>query len=542
MSDMQREDAAVAAVDLETTAPLTTDGQSEGEGWTFAPAPISDGSQVLAHDGYDVDVFTNACREFPKLQQAVAEWATRVYTAPGLIRDLFWSFYKRVPRIDPVVPLTPAYNYNRMIVEQVLTTSDYHSLYAAGTADDPLTSAMATLGVVKGALGALDAATIDAMNRLAEHESGANQLFDEAAALESLAEQYVGDQGAALLQQARELRADAEAQQAEAERAAAELAAQDQEAFEDAVRQASREAMRQAEGMIDATNDSVRAFTGGYDRQESMHSSGQGLTTKEKMQLARQVQKSRRLRELAAMAGRFTRIALKVQETRTNQPPTEVTNIVRGDDLRRMLPVEYLNMVDPDMADYWAMRYMASNLAQYELKGREKQGQGPIILAIDSSGSMAGDNELWSKAVFLGLLSIARLQKRDMACIHFSDYLKMWHFAKGQAAYPDVIASCEYFVGGGTPFEPWMRKALELVDESRYQQADVICVSDGLSSISREMQTEWNERRTRRGMRSYAVLIGTRMGAEVLGLIADALMLIDNLDVDQAVLETIFAV
>lgn len=155
---------------------------------------------------------------------------------------------------------------------------------------------------------------------------------------------------------------------------------------------------------------------------------------------------------------------------------------------------------------------------------------------------MAGQKELWSKAIFLALLSIARLQKRDMACIHFSDQLKLWHFPKGNAPYPEVIASCEFFIGGGTPFEPWMQEALKLVDDARYHKADVICISDGLSSIGVEMRAEWNRRRAEREMRCYAILIGTRQGADVLGLISDALMTIDNLDADQSVLETIFAV
>jgi uncharacterized protein with von Willebrand factor type A (vWA) domain len=47
--------------------------------------------------------------------------------------------------------------------------------------------------------------------------------------------------------------------------------------------------------------------------------------------------------------------------------------------------------------------------------GHEPVGQGPIIIAIDESGSMTTDyggmtGEVWSKAVMLALLSIARLQ------------------------------------------------------------------------------------------------------------------------------------
>ena len=47
--------------------------------------------------------------------------------------------------------------------------------------------------------------------------------------------------------------------------------------------------------------------------------------------------------------------------------------------------------------------------------GHEPEGQGPIIIAIDESGSMTTDyggmtGQVWSKAVMLALLSIARLQ------------------------------------------------------------------------------------------------------------------------------------
>jgi uncharacterized protein with von Willebrand factor type A (vWA) domain len=62
---------------------------------------------------------------------------------------------------------------------------------------------------------------------------------------------------------------------------------------------------------------------------------------------------------------------------------------------------------------------------QYDLIGHEPEGQGPIIIAIDESGSMTTDYggmtcEVGSKAMMLGLLSIVRLQKRDLAMIHFS--------------------------------------------------------------------------------------------------------------------------
>ena len=55
---------------------------------------------------------------------------------------------------------------------------------------------------------------------------------------------------------------------------------------------------------------------------------------------------------------------------------------------------------------------------QYELKGTEKQGKGPIVVCVDNSGSMSGDRETWSIVVALALLEIATMPKREFACIH----------------------------------------------------------------------------------------------------------------------------
>src|SRR5262249_55173181 len=126
--------------------------------------------------------------------------------------------------------------------------------------------------------------------------------------------------------------------------------------------------------------------------------------------------------------------------------------------------------------------------------------------------------EVWSKAGMLALLSIARLQKRELAVIHFSgpNDLRVDLFPNGEATRAEVIACASFFFSGGTVFEPWMKKALELVDESRFEKADVICVSDGISDVSPEAQAEWTRRRAERGMRSYGVLIGSNQGEALL--------------------------
>jgi len=104
-----------------------------------------------------------------------------------------------------------------------------------------------------------------------------------------------------------------------------------------------------------------------------------------------------------------------------------------------------------------------------------------------------------------------------------------------------VIACASYFFNGGTVFEPWMKKALELVDGSQFEQADVICVSDGISDVSPEAQAEWTRRRAERGMRSYSVLIGSNQGEALLDEISDAVFRLDDLRSDLPALEVIFS-
>jgi uncharacterized protein with von Willebrand factor type A (vWA) domain len=522
------------------------DAAAEQDEQLIAPSPITDGSQALRHDGYDVQEFREALTAYGKLNTLAQQARQQLITAPALIADLFWSFIKRAPEIAPVVPLTPAYQINEMIITQIMGTVEWEQVRRAGTVGDLLNSALATLGVASKALGALDQATRDRVNHLHELETGTADLFVQAEALDDLAAQAEGDRAAQLFAQAHEARRQAEERAAEAAGLQQELEA-DAERIEDATRRISRKALAAAEAAIDEANAAINTFGGGYGPGAGLGDSQ--MTTREKIALAQRVGQSQRLKQIAAVCGRFTRIALSVQYSKVQHPPDEITSITTGRELGRILPSEIALLTDPALEDLFFLKYAEGRLMQYDLIGNERQGQGPIIVALDSSGSMTGDmggitKEVWSKAVTLALLAIARLQRRDMTVIHFSGAgeLSTYHFPKGKSGHADVIACVDHFYGGGTVFEPWMVQALSLVDQAAYNKADVICVSDGLTSIEAQARAEWQRRREERGMRAYCVLIGTDEGAGALASISDAMMTLANLEHDTPVLETIFAV
>jgi uncharacterized protein with von Willebrand factor type A (vWA) domain len=540
---------AVLLSDAPETAAIfeeSTDGK-ELPPDSIAVEAIRTGEQVIAHDGYDVQTYNDAVSDFARLARTSESATHSLATAPALMRDLFWSFNKRVPRIDPPAPLVPSHEINRQIVGQILSTIEWKQVREAGTVDDPLMSAMATIGVTERAINALGEDALTRINTLHELEIEMQRLFGEADALEELSEQSTGDRARLLFEQARRARQNALANQKEIEQISTELE-QELEERDSGVRQAAREALAEAETEIDETAEAFKAYSGGFAQQgfgtAAGGHAGHGGAAKQKLTLAQRVRNNEKLKQIAQICGRLTRIALSVQKSKVKHPPDEIASIHIGDDLAHILGSEIALLADPKLEDLFYLKFSEKRLMQYELIHHEPQGKGPILLAIDESGSMAGEKEVWSKAVMLALLSVARMQKRDMVVLHFAsqNQLRIDRFEKGIANPTETIDCADHFFSGGTAFEPFMEEVLEAVEDSKYNKADAIIVTDGLTNISDEMQRKWKAIRAAREMRAYGVLIGTDEGAGLLASITDAILTLDNLKDDQSVLETIFAV
>jgi uncharacterized protein with von Willebrand factor type A (vWA) domain len=524
---------------------------AEREDVEIIAGAITDGSQAVAHDGFDVETFEQTADDYTRLARTVEETGSAIRTGPALLRDLFWSFHKRAPRIAPVAPLSPAHEINREIIEQIFSTTEWREMRESGTVGDPLSSAMATIGCAASAIAALDKETIRYLNQLHELAGEVDRLFDHAESLDELAALSPDEERSdKLKREAAQARADVEKKEKKAERLNRKLEESSEER-EQKVRRAVRRGLAEAMAEVEQANDAIKAFGGGYDTGFGTENGAGGrnsLSTKEKLVIAQQVGRSPKLQQIAAVCGRFTRIALQQQKTRVKHPPDEITSITTGCEIERLLPSEIALLADASLEDLFYLKFAERGLMQYDLIGHEPEGQGPIIIAIDESGSMTTDyggmtGEVWSKAVMLALLSIARLQKRDLAVIHFSgpDDLRLDLFPKGEATPAQVIACASFFFNSGTVFEPWMKKALELVDGSQFEKADVICVSDGISDVSIEAKTEWERRRAERGMRAYGVLIGANQGEALLDGISDTVFRLDDLRGDLSTLEVIFS-
>ena len=405
---------------------------------------------------------------------------------------------------------------------------------------------IATSSVAQSVLDALDQRLLKLLQELREAEEEAARLFANAETLDDLASQSGEDRAQGLYEQAKEARAQAQKYEEDIQRLAGELE-QAGEEIEDGTRQSGRSALEEAEEDITQTEAAMKMFTSGYGSGGSQGGKA-SLSLKERLSLASKVSKSTRLKEIAELCGRLHRIALACQKSKIKHPPDEVVGIRIGDDLFKTLPAELAQLSDPVLSTWFYKKFAEGQLLQLDMIGSEKQGRGPIIVALDSSGSMSAPlgehtKEPWSKAVMLALLAIAKLQKRDFAVIHFSDpEIEVYEYPKGEVD-PGALMKCtDFFFKGGTSYEYWMQRALAMVERSRWDKADVICVSDGDVHISPQLQADWNRRRAAKGMRCYSVLLGDESGAAQLGRISDALCKVGDLAADNEVLQMMFSI
>ena len=232
---------------------------------------------------------------------------------------------------------------------------------------------------------------------------------------------------------------------------------------------------------------------------------------------------------------------MQKQRSKASHVRDEVSDIVVGDDLVRALPSELARLTNPLTKSLFFRDYIEKNLLCYELKGQEEQGRGPIVVCIDNSGSMSGEKEVWSKAVSLALLDIARKQHRAFAIVHFDTkvHYKFLCQKNQEPDWTEVMKAMEFFSGGGTNFQPALEVALNIIGQDLFKKADVILVTDGDAS------DDWSETYKRRAKEKDVTTYGIQIGPDIdnaLKAYCDKQFAVSELDTDSPAIDAIFTI
>lgn len=254
------------------------------------------------------------------------------------------------------------------------------------------------------------------------------------------------------------------------------------------IRNRARIACENAMGIADQINENMGAFNYGKGNQPG---SLQYASPNTKKEIAKKLINNRILHEIAKMAGKFKRIAIQKQKSKTKHGVDEIANITIGNNLSRLIPTELMQIGDPLLKLDFQKKFLEQRLLQYELRGRQHEGRGPIVMCVDESSSMSGRRDVWAKAVAMAMIQIAVKQKREFYLIHFSNKVNRTDHFKYPISPIDLINAITFFSGGGTNFMEPLNKAIEVIagkpDTKSLKKADIIFISDGNATI----QSDW---------------------------------------------------
>lgn len=171
----------------------------------------------------------------------------------------------------------------------------------------------------------------------------------------------------------------------------------------------------------------------------------------------------------------------------------EIIGVKLGRDLEHVLPGELALLSDPETALLFDLKYVESRLMSFEMQGMQAQliqeeieedshiqdvaKQGPMIICIDTSGSMHGAPETIAKAISLYMATKAKEQKRACYLISFSTDIETLELTadNGMSTLLDFLRKSFH---GGTDVAPAISHALDVMVEENYEKADLLIVSD----------------------------------------------------------------
>ena len=168
-------------------------------------------------------------------------------------------------------------------------------------------------------------------------------------------------------------------------------------------------------------------------------------------------------------------------------PPFEdIEGVTSGNRIMDMLPTEFSYFSDPDTEILFYQRFASKQLQQFSSFPKEKKGSmqldsaennGPIILSIDTSLSMAGIPIKFAKWLVIKVYEIAKKENRPLYVIDFSVSCKTIDLSgdNGQEELINFLNDC---MSCGSSGNEMIREILYQLETETYKYADALIVSD----------------------------------------------------------------
>ena len=236
---------------------------------------------------------------------------------------------------------------------------------------------------------------------------------------------------------------------------------------------------------------------------------------------AEKLEQNKSIQELAELLGKFRSKKKEYEELLIkelnyqndykyeNFGAEELIGISEGAQIGNTLPQEFSLLCHPSTEDLFYTKYHRKKLMNWEyvslqpitqkitneskVKREKPDSKGPIIICVDTSGSMHGAPESIAKTVCFALLKIALKENRNCFLISFSTKIETIELTNLENSIGELIEFLSMSFNGGTDLNPALEKALDMIQTEKYTHADILMISDFVvDGISKEIKDNIN--------------------------------------------------
>jgi uncharacterized protein with von Willebrand factor type A (vWA) domain len=232
----------------------------------------------------------------------------------------------------------------------------------------------------------------------------------------------------------------------------------------------------------------------------------QRIPLTEQFRLADLLGRNSTIREIIKMLGRMRLEALSIKRSRISHsaPVRRRVETVGIEGIERVLPDELANLaIGQEGEDLFLKKLLEEDLLAYSYKATAEETHGPILIAVDGSGSMAGLKEIWAKALAIATILQAKNEKRKSHGIIFGASEK--EIFEIDIDRLEDLATASFRMG--TNFGPPLRWAQDKFNEQ--PRADLLFITDGVCNIEDGTKTEFIQAKNRSAAKCYSILIGS---------------------------------
>lgn len=209
-------------------------------------------------------------------------------------------------------------------------------------------------------------------------------------------------------------------------------------------------------------------------------------------ELYKRVRNNPTLRRICELAGRYRRVAQSKQRMKSTHGWDDLVGVEPAGEVARLLPHELAKLAVPELELDTLRRLAERQTLCREYRSVEPAGKGPVIVAVDESGSMSGNKGHTAKALALAMAWVARQQRRWCSLVAYSGdsgerLLALPPGRWDDAALTDWLVG---FIGGGSDIDVPVREMPRMYAQLKAPPGvtDLVFLTDAICRLPAEVR------------------------------------------------------